>query len=447
LADIGSLVGTLTIVNEASTTLNQVKSDVDSVANSAQTASENMQKVTAPDYTKVATGISGVATAGMGLWFAYDRVNKAQISLDKANLRVSNDLDLVKKAQEKYNEAIVKFGEDSPEAIQALKDLRDAQEKYRIDTETANERQTQLNTTMMTSALSVIPSMITAAASLKTAMAGLGTAGVSGAAGIGGIAATAGFAAGAVGAIASMIRGTWSEIDKLNKMLTTNTWNWTQFTASLQVMGNPFLLMAEGITEFLKDIGLVNKEMPSLSTIMGQVYEWIQQRAKEAWDAIVNAGKQFLNSFPGLISGVQNAMSIMQNAFNALKTTATTVLNAIKAAWDSTIGELIKKAQELWNTLVGHSLWTDMLDQMQSQTSTALGNIRGDFEDAFAGVSMNVPSMSTSRAAPGITSQTGLNAVTVPVVVNLDGVEISRYVKRLIAEDMNMRSRFGGVPR
>jgi hypothetical protein len=446
LADIGSLVGTLTIVNEASTTLNQVKSDVDSVANSAQTASENMQKVAAPDYTKVATGISGLATAGMGLWFAYERVEKASIALRKANLRVSNDLDIVKKAQEKYNEAVAKFGENSPEAIQALKDLHDAQEKLNIDTDVANQRQQDLNTTMVTSALSVIPSMITAVASLKTAMVGLGTAGATGAAGIGGIAATAGFAVAAVAAVAAMIRGTWSEIDKLNKMLTTNTWNWQQFNASIQVLGNPFLLMAEGIQEFLKDIGLVNKEMPSLSTIMGQVYDWIQQRAKEAWDAIINAGKQFLNSFPGLISGVQNAMNIMRTAFNALKTTATTVLNAIKAAWDSTIGELIKKAQELWDTLVGHSLWTDMLEQMQSQTSTALGDIRGDFDDAFAGVSMNVPGMSTSKATPAA-ARTSLSSVTVPVVVNLDGVEISRYVKRLIAEDMNMRSRFGGVPR
>jgi len=108
-----------------------------------------------------------VANSMIAMYHTVDNVQKANLALDRANLRVSNSLDTVAKAQNNYNGAIEKFGAGSPEAIDALKQLDDAQEKLRIDQETAAQRQQDLNERIVFGAVTAIPQAIAMVKNLK----------------------------------------------------------------------------------------------------------------------------------------------------------------------------------------------------------------------------------------------------------------------------------------
>jgi hypothetical protein len=107
------------------------------------------------------------ANSMMAMYHIVDNVSKAQLALDRANLRVSNSLDTVAKAQSTYNDALTKFGANSPQADQALKDLKDSQEKLRIEQETATDKQNTLNERMIFGAVTVIPQAIAMITNLK----------------------------------------------------------------------------------------------------------------------------------------------------------------------------------------------------------------------------------------------------------------------------------------
>mgnify|MGYP001061519453 FL=1 len=105
-------------------------------------------------------------------------------------------------------------------------------------------------------------------------------------------------------------------------------------------------------------------------------------------------------------------------------------------------------ATDLWNWLTGGSVWTDMLDEMQSQTYAALGNIVGAFEDMSlavpAAAAYSPPAPASARApVPVAAGGAGLGTVslTIPVTVTLDGTVIARYTERRMVERLNLRSK------
>jgi hypothetical protein len=156
------------VVDAASSNLDNIKNKMGEVGEAAQTTGTSMAGVAKASeesnvsLVKVGTSLSVAATGMLGLVQSAYNVERAQNAADKANLRVSNDLDLVKKAQDHYNEALAKFGENSNEANQAAKDLKDTQEKLRIDTDNAEQKQAQFNLTLGYTAATIIPQLVTA---------------------------------------------------------------------------------------------------------------------------------------------------------------------------------------------------------------------------------------------------------------------------------------------
>jgi hypothetical protein len=115
------------------------------------------------------TGISGVATASFSLYGAYDRINESEISLDRSNLMVKTSTKSVEDAQRSLSTAIAEHGVNSQEATTASDSLSIAQDRLVLANERAQQAQENVNKSIMSAALQVIPTSITMVDSLARA--------------------------------------------------------------------------------------------------------------------------------------------------------------------------------------------------------------------------------------------------------------------------------------
>ena len=116
-----------------------------------------------------ATGISGAATASFSLYGAYDRVNNAELSLDRSNLMVKSSTKAVEDAHRSVSEAILQHGASSQEAKSAQEALSIAEDRLTLANERAQQAQENVNQSMMSAALQIIPTSITMVDSLSKA--------------------------------------------------------------------------------------------------------------------------------------------------------------------------------------------------------------------------------------------------------------------------------------
>ena len=115
------------------------------------------------------TGISGVATASFSLYGAYDRVNESEISLDRSNLMVKSSTKAVEDAHRSVCDAIAKHGINSQEAKSAEDALSIAEDRLTLANERSQQAQENVNKSIMSAALQIIPTSITMVDSLSKA--------------------------------------------------------------------------------------------------------------------------------------------------------------------------------------------------------------------------------------------------------------------------------------
>jgi hypothetical protein len=161
----------LTAIDDASAVIEEVGTNTATAMSQVQTAGEGVTEAT--DNTNVsvrdtALGFNNLATSGMSLYMAIDRVEHAQVALDRAHLSVERATNAVTSAQNAYNAAVAKYGPYSKEAQDALAKLHTAQEGLTVAQERANLAQGNYNNTIAFSAMTVIPSLITALTSITT---------------------------------------------------------------------------------------------------------------------------------------------------------------------------------------------------------------------------------------------------------------------------------------
>ena len=175
----------LTAIDDASDVIDaaskKISADVDEVSNSQQKLSASVEE-TLPSLADSAQaqgkvgetaeksdvsirgltmGLSGVATASFSLYGAYDRVHESEISLDRANLMVETSTRSVEKAQIAVTDAVTKHGAGSQEAKSAEEALGIAEDRLTLANERAQQAQENVNKSIMSAALQVIPSAIT----------------------------------------------------------------------------------------------------------------------------------------------------------------------------------------------------------------------------------------------------------------------------------------------
>jgi len=173
-----------------------------------------------------------------------------------------------------------------------------------------------------------------------------------------------------------------------------------------------------------------------------------------AIEGVWNAFMIFMSgAIAGLNTALAGAQTSVQTAISSMETAASSGAGSIQTTLSGAWNAITTGAQGLWNTLVGHSIWTDMLDEMQSQTASALGNIVGNFQNMSLAVPATIPySLATSSspaaaaapmasAAPSVATPL---SITIPITVTLDGQVITKTVKKYLIEDRRYRDRSVG---
>jgi hypothetical protein len=257
------------------------------------------QKQTNASAKNLVMGFSGLATSAFSLYNAYDRVADMQVSVDRANLQVKTSAEGVENAQNKLNTAIEKYGSDSAEAKAASNDLSLAQDRYQVAVERAEMVQGNMNEAMVSSALTVIPTVITAIGSLST------------------------------------IKASWTVITGGVTAAQTALGSALDFLAA-----NPIVLVVTAIGLIVAALiaaynacppfrDAVNAIGKALGDFFGPILDAVTKALTWLWEnVLVPLGNFIVNTFIGVWNGLTAAWNVLSSAVDA-------VYNGLKWLWDN----------------------------------------------------------------------------------------------------------------
>lgn len=157
------LIAKIKAIDEASEKIKQIGEKTEKAMKQVK---DNVEKAdfSFKNFTK---SVSGLMTSCFNLYNAYDRIEDAQLAVQKAQNALTQAQINAKNAQEAYNKAVEKYGIDSEQAKDALEKLQLAQEKVSIAQEMLEDKQSKVNEAMVQLAIQTIPTTITAVTSLK----------------------------------------------------------------------------------------------------------------------------------------------------------------------------------------------------------------------------------------------------------------------------------------
>lgn len=165
---------TQSLANTTDEATGKMASDYEHVE-TASSSLTNAQEKTSMGIGQTALSMNNLALSGATLFMSFERVENAQVAVDRANLMVQRSTESLEHAQTTYNDAVAKYGVDSAQAKDAADKLRIAQEAHNVALERADMANRNMNNTMMFSVLTVIPSLIslvTGAISVKEMLTG-----------------------------------------------------------------------------------------------------------------------------------------------------------------------------------------------------------------------------------------------------------------------------------
>lgn len=330
--------------------------------------------------TTVGPQIAALATSATFLAFALDAVSKAQLRVDKASQQLKDRQDAVVKLQEKYNAAVAKFGVDSPQAIAALDNLKDAQNKVKLATTNLELKQKDLNESYIALGTSVASTVISG---LSGVMGLIGTIkdvfpGASGAvdtlktafSGLGG-------GTGVLGALGGAITGLGFALAFFKDAV-----------AGFQVSGASFNIVADALsgdaegvkTNFLemnKAFGGMSVLAPLMEPLQGFI-NMIAESHPEAFVAFNNA----VQTMGIALSNVGKALTTVFTQkfpawWNGFVTSVTTTVASAFSSFGSALGTVATNLKALFD-LKQPPWWSDL-----TKGKTTAGPFGGNIGDLF----------------------------------------------------------------
>jgi hypothetical protein len=195
LSDVGAAADTMgtdvnTAMNSATDSMEQTQSAAQNLQATTEETAASTDQVTASS-TNLATaqgtasgsmkttalGFSSMAMSGATLVMSVSNLENAEVSLDRAHLTLQKDTVSVQAAQDAYNKAVLEYGPNSSEATLDAQKLADAQDTVSVEQEKVAEAQRDVNNSIMMSAVSVIPTVISGITGLSSAFTALGMTG------------------------------------------------------------------------------------------------------------------------------------------------------------------------------------------------------------------------------------------------------------------------------
>ena len=147
------------LADTTSTATQTMANSFGQVEESAAGVGAATEKVTS-SFSDSVVAMNSLALSGATLFMSFERVEKAEVAVDRANLMVQRSAETVDQAQKNLAESIDKYGANSEQAVDAADKLRIAQEALSVAQERAGISTNNLNQAMVYSALTVIPSLV-----------------------------------------------------------------------------------------------------------------------------------------------------------------------------------------------------------------------------------------------------------------------------------------------
>jgi hypothetical protein len=139
---------------------------------------------------------------------------------------------------------------------------------------------------------------------------------------------------------------------------------------------------------------------------------------------------------------------ITKSFLDPIKSSFSSAVQMVQSTWDSALKAIGSAAEDLWKKLVGGSIWTDMLNQMVSQTQDAMSAIQGEFGQGLIGPSGAVSTFQAARPAVASAGPTSYNFnANIPMQssIYLDGELIQRAIQqRTLRQIAVQRAAIGG---
>ena len=136
----------------AQVSMNQITTSTGAASDATDASSQS--------FSQNAMQMNSAAMSGTMLYMAVNNIENAQTSLARANLmeeKAANDVTL---AQQAYNKAVAEYGVNSLQAEDAANKLNLAVQTQQVDQERVAESQRSYNSTLLMSALTVIPAFV-----------------------------------------------------------------------------------------------------------------------------------------------------------------------------------------------------------------------------------------------------------------------------------------------
>jgi len=347
---------------------------------------------------KLVTGLSGVATSALALYNAWDNVQDMQVSVSRANLQVQSTLNSLEDTQRRYNATVEKYGADSEQAAAAAKDLQLAQERYSVSVERADMIQGNLNETIVSSALSVIPALITMVDSVSKAKQAWTIAQH---------ALNMAMAANPIGLVITVIAA-------LISILIVAYTTCEPFRNAVNALGAALLNFFKPAVEAA--INIVNS--------LGQVWNAMCSGIKAIWDATVGPLLAAIKGFADAVHGIFQTLfgwivggSVWRDLCGGLvsswNSTAASLISGIQgfaANVKNIFSGLVSWVQNIWNGIV--SAVTGAAKTVQAAASSAT-----EASQQARAAAMNVPgATTTTTTTPKTTTTTTTVRSPAPVV-------------------------------
>jgi len=149
--------------------LQTMSNDIEKTGDQAQKTTTKMQTMSKVDFTKLAMGVTGLATSATSAFIAFDNLQDMQIKVAQASLRVS-------KAQEEVNKLQQEGKTGTLDYEQAVQRLSIAQAKHKDTVEQVDQMTVQFALNLTTMATATIPMGIKSIMDITKSLGGFSTA-------------------------------------------------------------------------------------------------------------------------------------------------------------------------------------------------------------------------------------------------------------------------------
>jgi len=237
---------------------------------------------------------------------------------------------------------------------------------------------------------------------------------------------------------------------------------WKQFAAGLGPIGavadalGPSMLQGAitGLTMNLPALGGALKSLGGILVGLGPA-GWAIGAAIAGVTALYIA---YQTNFMGMRDIVDKAVADIQNMLSGLADAAQNTWKSITSAFTDFGNSIVEGATDLYNMLVGGSIWTDMMEEMINETDRSLGQIAESFNKLTPQVSMDLTKAAGELKTPAPMLKTPVTmlgeAAGRSININIDvhdnrisdEIDESDLARRISEEMIDGLRRHGVIP-